>query len=201
MERLPSSNASPDAPLTAIDPSLIYALTHTHPSTTSSDAGTPLPLPNIAKPEHTSSTPQPDRLSPAASTRANSPAAELVGSEHSPRPPYQRHPYPQQAQRPAHLQRPSSSLRHRPYSQKGRRPGPTSAPSSAVSLTDERPAIQDDAEKYSFTTYQDQTTLVLGILVHLDALARQCEDMRTFIKTGFGDGNEDCNAARSRIEK
>lgn len=82
-----------------------------------------------------------------------------------------------------------------------RRPGPTSAPSSAVLAdSNEGPAIQD-VEKYSFTTYQDQTTLVMGILVHLDALARQCEDMRTFIKTGFGDGNEDCNDGRSRIER
>lgn len=204
MER--SSFPHPDSSLTVIDPSLIYSRTPTYAGKTSSDAGTSSPAPDVApdvaRSEHRSPTPNPDQPSPMSS-RSQSQPRELTDSWKFPRPQdLSRNPYPRHAQRPPHVQRPSSSLRQRPYTPRARRPGPTSTPASAV-LTDRNrnPAIQNDAEKYIFTTYQDQTTLVMGVLVHLDALARQCEDMRTFIKTGFGSGNGDPNDGRSRVER
>lgn len=201
MEQPPFPNPPPEASLTALNPSIIYTPTHFQPSTNSRDAGASPSTSDGTDPEHTSPTLQPGRLLPAASTKAHGPSAEPVETGHSPHLDYLRGPYPQRTQRPPHLQRPASSLRQRPYSQKGQRAGPTSAPSSAVFVTDERPAVPDDAEKYNFATYSDQTTLVMGVLVHLDALARQCEEMRTFIRTGFGDGNEVSNGAWSRIER
>lgn len=192
---------SPDPSVTVIDPSLIYTPAHTHPSNTSSTAGTSPPAPAVAQSELTSPPPTLDHTSPASS-EAHIQPSELAESWRSPRlQEYARNPYARHAQRPPHLQRPSSSLRQRPYTPRVRRPGPTSAPSSALFTDSNESPTSQDAEKYSFTTYQDQTTLVMGILVHLDALTRQCEDMRTFIKTGFGDGNEDCNDGRSRIER
>lgn len=199
MER--SSFPDPDPSVTVIDPSLIYTPTHTYTSNTSSDAGTSPPAPDLARCEHTSPTPNPDHPSPASS-RAQSQPSELAESWKSPRPQdHSRNSHPRHAQRPPHLQRPSSSLRQRPYTPRPRRPGPTSAPSSTVPTDPDESSTIPDVETYTFKTYQDQTTLVMGVLVHLDALARQCEDMKTFIKTGFGDGNEDMNDGRSRIER
>jgi len=197
MERSPLSD--PDPPLTVIDPSLIYTPTHTYASNASSDAGTSSPTPDVARSEHRYPTPNPE----PASSRTQSQARDLGKSQRSPRPQDPpRSPYSGHVQRSPHLQRPSSSLRQRPYTPRARRPGPTSAPVSAVVPDpDGSLAIQEDTEKYIFTTYQDQTTLVIGVLVHLDALARQCEDMRTFSKTGFGSGHEDPSNGRSRVER
>jgi hypothetical protein len=41
----------------------------------------------------------------------------------------------------------------------------------------------------------------MGILTHLDVLAKECENMRTFIETGFGDGHEYAGEQRSKIER
>ncbi|KAI9873909.1 MAG: hypothetical protein M1830_010413 [Pleopsidium flavum] len=41
----------------------------------------------------------------------------------------------------------------------------------------------------------------MGILTHLDVLAKECENMRTFIKTGFGEGNDYATEGRMEIEK
>ena len=185
----------------AIDPSFSYTLPHAHPSTNSSDAGTSSTAQEVSQSEHTSPASKVDHPLPA-STRASSPSTEVVKSRHSP---YAHHhprlPDPEHGQRPPRVQRPSSSFRQRPYTHKARRPGPTSAPSSVVLMDADESPVMQDAEKYIFTAYQDQTTLVMGILLHLDALTRQCEEMRNFVKTGFSDGNDYPSEMRTRAER
>ncbi|KAH0536845.1 hypothetical protein FGG08_006307 [Glutinoglossum americanum] len=42
-----------------------------------------------------------------------------------------------------------------------------------------------DPDLYKFSTYQDQTTLVLGVLSHIDRLSAEINEMKTFISLGF----------------
>lgn len=195
----PGQDSEPS--LIAIDPSLIYSPTYTTPSTSSSGAANKSPpAQDIGQSAHTSPAVPLNQLSSAPS-EAHSLRTELLTSQPSLSPQnHPSHPYAQHAQRPPRPPRPSTSLRQRPYSHKARRPGPTSAPSSAV-RADGSAITEAETEQYIFNAYQDQTTLVQGILVHLDALTRQCEDMRTFIRTGFGEGYEFTNDVRNRVER
>jgi hypothetical protein len=64
-----------------------------------------------------------------------------------------------------------------------RLPPPTSAPSSASQIWNQgatQPQVPDQ-----FLSYQDQTSLVIGLLSHLDRLTTECEDMRAFIRLGY----------------
>jgi hypothetical protein len=38
--------------------------------------------------------------------------------------------------------------------------------------------------------YQDQTTMTIGVLNHLERLIEQCQQMKTFVQTGFNRGGE-----------
>ncbi|KAI9785359.1 MAG: hypothetical protein M1839_000377 [Geoglossum umbratile] len=96
----------------------------------------------------------------------------------APRPPYS----------PAHRNNSPSRLRSHQYlhhsSIPQKRPlPPTSAPTTPPQSLTPGPTQQ----QYQFLAHQDQTTLVIGLLSHLDRLTKECEEMKAFIRLGYSD--------------
>jgi hypothetical protein len=45
----------------------------------------------------------------------------------------------------------------------------------------------DEPERWRFQQYQDQTTVVMGMLSYVERLMRECEAMREYVRRGFSD--------------
>ncbi|KAH0548243.1 hypothetical protein GP486_008048 [Trichoglossum hirsutum] len=52
--------------------------------------------------------------------------------------------------------------------------------------------------QYQFLTYQDQTTLVIGLLGYVERLMKECEEMRAFIHMGYN--AQESDGARFNVE-
>ena len=73
----------------------------------------------------------------------------------------------------------------------------TAAPRSRRLRTEEsrrRPPTStpdmSSGEQWQFMLYQDQTTMSIGVLHHLDVLSAQCEILKSFVRKGFGNGSD-----------
>ena len=51
-------------------------------------------------------------------------------------------------------------------------------------------------EQWQFMLHQDQTTMTIGVLNHLDRLIEHCQQMKSFVRTGFGEGGESARSTR-----
>ncbi len=187
--------APPEKILTAIDRTLIHA-----PDTSSLDATISYPQASRAQSVDTSATVQLDELMSDSDTQAHSQSVEQSTSGQFGQSGNARNPYSPHDRRFTRLQKQSALLRQEPYRRhKARRPGPTSAPCS--STEEDKRSASHAVEKCLFSSFQDQTTVVMGMLMHVDTLTKQCEDMRTFIRMGFDDGEEFPSEERSRVEQ
>jgi len=171
------------AAITAIDPALL-----TRSPMPQSPAPTPFsiypnPLPDFQSAQPIITSPKPISF--------NDPFAQRALSE-PPEQPHSTHPYPAALQ---NRQARNNGYLHHPYNRPS--PSPTSGPPASV-----REAYRSQSTSHLYNLHHDETTLALGIQTYLDQLIGVCNEMRTFVSRGFGEGDRGGdNERRVKVEK
>jgi hypothetical protein len=88
---------------------------------------------------------------------------------------------------PAQRDSPPNRLRSHQYTHHSGIPQKRPLPPTSAPITPSQPLTPNPTQQRQFLAHHDQTTLVMGLLSHLDRLTKECEEMRAFIRLGYSD--------------
>ncbi|KAI9765731.1 MAG: hypothetical protein M1840_007164 [Geoglossum simile] len=177
----------PEAPASSIDPSQLLTNNDLHVSHATYRSHSEPASPNTIRHRPHSPTTSPSMQNqelPPSGTIYHSPQQQLQRSFSPTNPPLQT--TPRNSYLSAHGESPPNRLRSHQYPHHSGIPQKRPLPPTSAPTTPPQP-LTPNPTQYQFLAYQDQTTLVMGLLSHLDRLTKECEEMRAFIRLGYSD--------------